>query len=176
FTGPKNAKKLYSTFTTKSEKLRPLKTTIGRQSYDVEYEILQQFGESLPGYKTTLPRMVVGTKDKKISGGQDNLVLRYLTPDGKWNIHSTYQDTQHMLTLFRGGPVVWLSKEDPEAQDINHNDWLEGYNQTGVVTAQAGTPPRMTKGKMFMDHAKTNNIQTTGTEITMLPSALHNPP
>ena len=42
------------------------------------------------------------------------LVLRYLTPHGKWNIHSMYQDNKHMLTLFRGGPTVWISNEDAE--------------------------------------------------------------
>ena len=31
--------------------------------------------------------MVFGARDKKIKGGQDALVLRYLTPHGKWNIH-----------------------------------------------------------------------------------------
>ena len=30
--------------------------------------------------------MVFGTRDKKVKGGQDALVLRYLTPHGKWNI------------------------------------------------------------------------------------------
>ena len=64
------------------------------------------------------------------------LVLRYLTPHGKWNIHSTYQDNERMLTLFRGGPVVWLSNEDAEEHDIKDNDWLEVYNRNGVVTAE----------------------------------------
>ena len=39
-------------------------------------------------------------------------MLRYLTPHGKWNIHSTYQDNLHMLTLFRGGPTVWINNDD----------------------------------------------------------------
>ena len=49
--------------------------------------------------------MVFGARDKKVKGGQDALVLRYLTPHGKWNIHSTYQDNERMLTLFRGGQL-----------------------------------------------------------------------
>lgn len=87
--------------------------------------------------------MVFGTRDKQVKGGQDALVLRYLTPHGKWNIHSTYQDNERMLTLFRGGPVVWLSNEDADEHGINDNDWLEVYNRNGVVTARAVTSHRM---------------------------------
>ncbi len=29
-----------------------------------------------------------------------------------WGIHSTYSDNLLMLTLNRGGPVVWLSEDD----------------------------------------------------------------
>ena len=31
-------------------------------------------------------------------------------PHSKWSIHSEFQDNLHMLTLFRGGPVVWISR------------------------------------------------------------------
>ena len=110
--------------------------------------------------------MVFGARDKKIKGGQDALVLRYLTPHGKWNIHSTYQDNERMLTLFRGGPVVWLSNEDAEQHGINDNDWLEVYNRNGVVTARAVTSHRMPKGTMFMYHAQDKHIETPGSEIT----------
>ncbi|WP_142351642.1 molybdopterin dinucleotide binding domain-containing protein, partial [Staphylococcus sp. HMSC070A02] len=176
FSGSNKGKKRYSPFTTNIERLVPFRTLTGRQSYYLDHEIFQQFGESLPVYKPTLPPMVFGTKDKKVIGGQDNLVLRYLTPHGKWNIHSTYQDNQHMLTLFRGGPVVWISKEDAEAHDINDNDWLEVYNRNGVVTARAVTSHRMPKGTMFMYHAQDKHIQTPGSEITGMRGGSHNAP
>ena len=38
--------------------------------------------------------------------------LRFLSPTSKWSIHSEFQDNLTMLTLFRGGPVVWLSVDD----------------------------------------------------------------
>ncbi len=108
-----------------------------------------QFGESLPIYKPTLPPMVFGPNDRKIISGKDALVLRYLTPHGKphgkWNIHSTYQDNQHMLTLFRGGPTVWISDVDAAGHDIQDNDWVEVYNRNGVVTARAVVSHRMPK-------------------------------
>lgn len=124
FPGSNKQGRRYSPFTTNIERLVPFRTLTGRQSYYVDHEVFQQFGESLPVYKPTLPPMVFGNRDKKIKGGTDALVLRYLTPHGKWNIHSMYQDNKHMLTLFRGGPTVWISNEDAEKHDIQDNDWL----------------------------------------------------
>ena len=49
--------------------------------------------ESLPIYKPTLPPMVFGTRDKKVKGGQDALVLRYLTP------HANGISTQHIKIM-----------------------------------------------------------------------------
>lgn len=118
FPGSNKQGRRYSPFTTNIERLVPFRTLTGRQSYYVDHEVFQQFGESLPVYKPTLPPMVFGNRDKKIKGGTDALVLRYLTPHGKWNIHSMYQDNKHMLTLFRGGPTVWISNEDAEKHDI----------------------------------------------------------
>jgi nitrate reductase alpha subunit len=40
------------------------------------------------------------------------IVLNFITPHQKWGIHSTYTDNLLMLTLSRGGPIVWLSEVD----------------------------------------------------------------
>ncbi|SGX38491.1 nitrate reductase subunit alpha [Staphylococcus argenteus] len=176
FPGSNKQGRRYSPFTTNIERLVPFRTLTGRQSYYVDHEVFQQFGESLPVYKPTLPPMVFGDRDKKIKGGTDALVLRYLTPHGKWNIHSMYQDNKHMLTLFRGGPTVWISNEDAEIHDIHDNDWLEVYNRNGVVTARAVISHRMPKGTMFMYHAQDKHIQTPGSEITDTRGGSHNAP
>ncbi|MGK3133260.1 nitrate reductase subunit alpha [Staphylococcus argenteus] len=176
FPGSNKQSRRYSPFTTNIERLVPFRTLTGRQSYYVDHEVFQQFGESLPVYKPTLPPMVFGNRDKKIKGGTDALVLRYLTPHGKWNIHSMYQDNKHMLTLFRGGPTVWISNEDAEQHDIHDNDWLEVYNRNGVVTARAVISHRMPKGTMFMYHAQDKHIQTPGSEITDTRGGSHNAP
>ncbi|HDF3427061.1 TPA: nitrate reductase subunit alpha [Staphylococcus aureus] len=176
FPGSNKQCRRYSPFTTNVERLVPFRTLTGRQSYYVDHEVFQQFGESLPVYKPTLPPMVFGDRDKKIKGGTDALVLRYLTPHGKWNIHSMYQDNKHMLTLFRGGPTVWISNEDAEKHDIQDNDWLEVYNRNGVVTARAVISHRMPKGTMFMYHAQDKHIQTPGSEITDTRGGSHNAP
>ena len=176
FPGSNKNGRRYSPFTTNIERLVPFRTLTGRQSYYIDHEVFQQFGESLPVYKPTLPPMVFGTRDKQVKGGQDALVLRYLTPHGKWNIHSTYQDNERMLTLFRGGPVVWLSNEDADEHGINDNDWLEVYNRNGVVTARAVTSHRMPRGTMFMYHAQDKHIETPGSEITDTRGGSHNAP
>ncbi|HBC4801379.1 TPA: nitrate reductase subunit alpha [Staphylococcus aureus] len=176
FPGSNKQGRRYSPFTTNVERLVPFRTLTGRQSYYVDHEVFQQFGESLAVYKPTLPPMVFGDRDKKIKGGTDALVLRYLTPHGKWNIHSMYQDNKHMLTLFRGGPTVWISNEDAEKHDIQDNDWLEVYNRNGVVTARAVISHRMPKGTMFMYHAQDKHIQTPGSEITDTRGGSHNAP
>ncbi|PCQ20927.1 nitrate reductase subunit alpha [Klebsiella pneumoniae] len=176
FPGSNKLGRRYSPFTTNIERLVPFRTLTGRQSYYIDHEVFLQFGENLPIYKPTLPPMVFGTKDKNIKGGVDTLVLRYLTPHGKWNIHSTYQDNLHMLTLFRGGPTVWIAKEDAMANDIQDNDWLEVYNRNGVVTARAVVSHRMPRGTMFMYHAQDKHIETPGSEITDTRGGSHNAP
>ncbi|MCI2789269.1 nitrate reductase subunit alpha [Staphylococcus warneri] len=176
FPGSNKNGRRYSPFTTNIERLVPFRTLTGRQSYYIDHEVFQQFGESLPIYKPTLPPMVFGTKDKQIKGGTDTLILRYLTPHGKWNIHSMYQDNKHMLTLFRGGPTVWISDEDAKEHNIQDNDWLEVYNRNGVVTTRAVISHRMPKGTMFMYHAQDKHIQTPGSEITDTRGGSHNAP
>lgn len=176
FSGSNKLGRRYSPFTTNIERLVPFRTLTGRQHFYIDHELFLQFGEALPVYKPTLPPMVFGPRDKQIIGGQDSLVLRYLTPHGKWNIHSTYQDNQHMLTLFRGGPTVWISDVDAAEHDIADNEWLEVYNRNGVVTARAVVSHRMPQGTMFMYHAQDKHIQVPGSEITNERGGSHNAP
>ena len=176
FSGSNKLGRRYSPFTTNIERLVPFRTLTGRQHFYVDHELFLGFGEALPVYKPTLPPFVFADRDDEVKGGQDALVLRYLTPHGKWNIHSTYQDNQHMLTLFRGGPTVWLSNLDAEEHGIDDNAWLEVYNRNGVVNARAVVSHRMPKGTMFMYHAQDKHIQMPGSEITEQRGGSHNAP
>ena len=45
--------------------------------------------------------------------GEKQIVLNFITPHQKWGIHSTYTDNLIMLTLSRGGPIVWISALSP---------------------------------------------------------------
>lgn len=176
FSGSNKLGRRYSPFTTNIERLVPFRTLTGRQHFYLDHEMFMEFGESLPIFKPTLPPMVFGSRDKEIKGGQDALVLRYLTPHGKWNIHTTYQDNQHMLTLFRGGPTVWISDQDAKEHDIEDNAWLEVYNRNGVVLARAVVSHRMPKGTMFMYHAQDKHVHMPGSELTDTRGGSHNAP
>lgn len=176
FSGSNKSGNRYSPFTTNIERLVPFRTLTGRQHFYLDHQIFLDFGESLPVFKPTLPPMVFGPRDKEVRGGLDTLVLRYLTPHGKWNIHTTYQDNQHMLTLFRGGPTVWISDVDAKAHQIDDNDWLEVYNRNGVVAARAVVSHRMPKGTMFMYHAQDKHIHVPASELTDARAGSHNAP
>jgi len=102
--------------------------------------------------------------------------LKYMTPHGKWNIHSMYYDNEQMLTLFRGGQTIWLSDKDADKINVRDNDWIEMYNRNGVVVARAVVSHRMPEGSTFMYHAQDRTIYTPMTEITHLSGGTHNSP
>ena len=104
----------YSPFTINVEREKPWHTLSGRQHFYLDHEWMLELGEALPNYR---PPLVRGdpTHLDRAGGDRPELALRYLTPHSKWSIHSEYQDNLHMLTLFRGGAVLWLSREDAEA-------------------------------------------------------------
>ncbi|CAH2715811.1 Respiratory nitrate reductase 1 alpha chain [Neobacillus rhizosphaerae] len=176
FTGSNKGNKRYSPFTTNIERFVPFRTLTGRQHFYLDHEIISEYGENFPIYKPTLPEMVFSSRDKKPKEQENEITLRYLTPHGKWNIHSTYQDNLTMLTLFRGGPHVWMSEKDAEQAGIQDNDWVEVYNRNGVVAARAVTSHKMPKGTLYMYHAQDKHINTPGTTITGERAGTHNSP
>ena len=90
----------------------PWRTLTGRQQFYVDHEWMLEFGEGLPVYRP--PIDVLRHVGEQFSGdaGRAEVHIRWLTPHSKWSIHSEFQDNLTMLTLFRGGPVTWLSVED----------------------------------------------------------------
>jgi nitrate reductase alpha subunit len=65
--------------------------------------------------------------------GNKEIVLNFITPHQKWGIHSVYTDNLLMLTLSRGGPIVWLSEIDATDLGIEDNDWVEAFNTNGAL-------------------------------------------
>ncbi|KRM33080.1 nitrate reductase, alpha chain [Agrilactobacillus composti DSM 18527 = JCM 14202] len=175
FSSAKHDGERYAPFTVNTEFLVPFRTLTGRQQFYLDHEIFQEYGEQLTTYKPTLPPQVMGPKDVVVSDAKE-ITLRYMTPHGKWNIHTTYQDNLEMLTLFRGGPNVWLAPEDATDLGIKDNDWLEIYNRNGVVTARAVVSHRMPKGSMYMYHAQDMDIQEPLSTITGNRGGSHNAP
>jgi nitrate reductase alpha subunit len=79
-----------------------------------------------------------------------------------------------MLTLNRGGPVVWISEVDAAKAEIVDNDWVEAYNVNGALTARAVVSQRMKEGTIFMYHAQEKIINTPGAETTGNRGGIHN--
>ncbi|KRK97763.1 nitrate reductase, alpha chain [Secundilactobacillus odoratitofui DSM 19909 = JCM 15043] len=178
FTSSKHDGDRYSPFTVNIERLVPFRTLTGRQQFFLDHEIFQEYGESLASYKPTLPPQVMAPTDTEVAPAEDGqeLTLRYMTPHGKWNIHTMYYDNLEMLTLFRGGPNVWLSPVDADKIGIKDNDWLEIYNRNGVVTCRAVVSHRMPAGSMYMYHAQDMQIQEPLSTITGNRGGSHNAP
>jgi len=105
---------------------------------------------------------------------EKHLVLNFITPHQKWGIHSTYSDNLLMLTLNRGGPVVWLSEVDAAKAGIVDNDWVEVFNSNGVIAARAVVSQRMKDGTLFMYHAQEKIVNTPGSQITGQRGGIHN--
>jgi len=106
--------------------------------------------------------------------GNPQLVLNFLTPHQKWGIHSTYTDNLLMLTLSRGGPILWMSEIDAAKAGIADNDWIEAYNVNGALVARAVVSQRVPQGMTMMYHAQEKIVNTPGSEITGTRGGIHN--
>ena len=72
-----------------------------------------------------MPPMVNKSVESLLEKSNKNdkiLVAALPTPHNKWTIHSMWCDNLVMLTLGRGGPVVWINEKDAQENDINDND------------------------------------------------------
>jgi nitrate reductase alpha subunit len=155
----------YAPFTINVERDKPWHTLSGRMQFYLDHSWMLELGEGLPVYRPPLHhRATFG--DQGVGDGRPELVLNYITPHSRWSIHSEYQDNLHMLTLFRGGGMLWVSPEDAAALQINDNDWIEVVNRNGVIAARAAVAHRIPQGTCMMYHAKDRhlNIPLTETE------------
>lgn len=174
FSGSEKGGRRYSPFTTNVERLIPWRTVTGRQSYYIDHEMMHEFGEAMATFKPILQHKPFANNRPKSEGKE--IVLNYLTPHNKWSIHSMYFDSQPMLTLFRGGPTVWMNKDDAEETGIKDNDWIECFNRNGVVVARAVVSHRIPRGMAFMHHAQDRHINVPGTKLTNNRGGTHNSP
>ncbi|MFI3120947.1 MAG: molybdopterin dinucleotide binding domain-containing protein, partial [Methylococcaceae bacterium] len=106
--------------------------------------------------------------------GNDELVLNFITPHQKWGIHSTYTDNLLMLTLSRGGPIVWMGEVDAAKVGIKDNDWIEAYNVNGALVARAVVSQRVPEGMCMMYHAQEKTVNVPGSETTGRRGGIHN--
>lgn len=149
----------YSAYTYNVEKNVPWRTLTGRQSFYLDHDAYIAFGEHLPVYKPSpTPEMYGDLRKTSLDGKVKEKRLNYLTPHGKWHIHSTYGDTLRMLTLSRGGEPFWMSEADAKDLDIKDNDWVEVHNDHGVVCTRACVSARIPKGVCIIYHSPERTI------------------
>ncbi len=164
----------YNAGYTNVHELIPWRTITGRQQFYQDHEWMRDFGEQLCSYKPPINLKTVEPVLNKKSNGNKEIVLNWITPHQKWGIHSTYSDNLLMLTLSRGGPIVWLSEIDAKAADIEDNDWIEIFNVNGSISARAVVSQRVPEGMSMMYHAQERIVNIPGSEMTGSRGGIHN--
>ncbi|NND43647.1 MAG: nitrate reductase subunit alpha, partial [Silicimonas sp.] len=171
WSGLESDKVCYNAGYTNVHELIPWRTLTGRQQTYQDHLWMRAFGEGFMSYR---PPVDLKTITKEVQDEGDSLILNFITPHQKWGIHSTYSDNLLMLTLNRGGPVIWISENDAKKAGIVDNDWVELYNVNGALTARAVVSQRMKDGTTFMYHAQEKIVNTPGSEKTGKRGGIHN--
>ncbi len=147
----------YSPFTYNVEAGVPWRTLTGRQHFYLDHPLYLEFGEHVPTYKPKpLPTEYADLRFTGDPGGAK--MLNFLTPHGKWHIHSTYGDNERMTVLSRGCEPLWLSVQDAEEIGVVDNDWVEVFNDNGVVVTRAAVSARIPAGITIQYHSPERTI------------------
>ncbi len=152
----------------------PWRTLTGRQQLYQDHQWMIDFGEGLVSYRPPINTNTVHSMMEKHGNDTPAIVLNWITPHQKWGIHSTYSDNLHMLTLSRGGPIVWMSEPDAKKVGIKDNDWVEVFNSNGAIMARVVVSQRVNDGMMMMYHAQEKIVNTPGSNITNARGGIHN--
>ncbi|HEX2829188.1 MAG TPA: nitrate reductase subunit alpha [Burkholderiales bacterium] len=164
----------YNAGYTNVHELIPWRTLTGRQQFYVDHPWMRAFGEGLSTYRPPVDLKTTSGMHGIRPNGNPEILLNFITPHQKWGIHSTYTDNLLMLTLSRGGPIIWLSEHDAKSAGIVDNDWVELFNVNGALTARAVVSQRVNPGMVLMYHAQEKIVNTPGSEITGARGGIHN--
>ncbi len=174
WSGSESGGRRYSPFTINVERLKPWHTLTGRQHFYLDHDWMAELGEQLPVFRPPLNMSALFGEPELGETGELGLTVRYLTPHNKWSIHSEYQDNLFMLSLSRGGPVIWMSGIDAAKIGVRDNDWIEAVNRNGVVVARAIVTHRMPEGTVYMHHAQDKLIDVPRAETSGRRGGIHN--
>jgi nitrate reductase alpha subunit len=166
WSGSETGGRRYSPFVVNVERKKPWHTLTGRMQFFLDHDWIAEYAEWLPSYRPPLDYARHFGGQGLGEEGRPEITVRYLTPHSKWSIHSEYQDNLHMLRLFRGGPVIWMSPADAAKIGVADNDWIEAFNRNGVVVCRAAVTHRMPDGTVFMYHAKDRHLMTPRSEVS----------
>ncbi|WP_338844897.1 nitrate reductase subunit alpha [Massilia sp. W12] len=174
WSGLESEKVSYNAGYTNVHELIPWRTLTGRQQFYLDHPWMLAFGEGFCAYRPPVDLKTVDEMINRKPNGNKEILLNFITPHQKWGIHSTYSDNLHMLTLNRGGPVIWLSEDDARQAGIEDNDWVELFNSNGAIAARAVVSQRVKNGMVMMYHAQEKIVNTPGSEITGARGGIHN--
>ncbi|GGG77569.1 nitrate reductase subunit alpha [Corynebacterium pelargi] len=179
WTGIKKDGRRYTAFSINREYLKPFHTLSGRMHYYLDHDWFIDYGEALPMYRPPLDHLHVHGETApgellQNNAGDPEVTVRYLTTHNKWSIHSQYYDNLHVLSISRGGQVIWMSQKDADKLGVRDNDWVEAYNRNGVVSARAIVSYRIPEGTVFMNHAQERTTGTPLNESTGRRGGTHN--
>jgi len=164
----------YNAGYTNVHELIPWRTLTGRQQLYQDHLWMRAFGEGFCVYRPPIDTKTVKPVIDRKPNGNKTVVLNFITPHQKWGIHSTYTDNLLMLTLSRGGPIVWISEVDAEKAGIVDNDWIEAFNTNGALVARAVVSQRVKEGMCMMYHAQEKIVNVPGSEQTGQRGGIHN--
>jgi nitrate reductase / nitrite oxidoreductase, alpha subunit len=159
WTGIVNDGRPYASYVLNVERRVPWRTLTGRAHLYLDHPGFLAAGEGLPTWK---PRLEAELVQDLLSTRSDRPALRlnFVTPHGKWSIHSTYGDTVRMLTLSRGLHPLWLSPADASKLGIEDGAWVEVLNDHGAVVTKAVVSARVPPGLALQYHAPERTIAT----------------
>ncbi|HMN36729.1 MAG TPA: nitrate reductase subunit alpha [Hyphomicrobium sp.] len=174
WSGLESEKVCYNAGYTNVHELIPWRTLTGRQQLYQDHLWMRAFGEGFCVYRPPIDLRAIKSVKGIKPNGEKEIVLNFITPHQKWGIHSTYTDNLLMLTLSRGGPIVWISENDARKVGIADNDWIEAYNANGALVARAVVSQRVKDGMVLMYHAQEKIVNVPGSEMTGQRGGIHN--
>jgi nitrate reductase alpha subunit len=174
WSGLESEKVCYNAGYTNVHELIPWRTLTGRQQLYQDHLWMRAFGEGFCVYRPPIDTKTVSPVLDRKPNGNAPIVLNFITPHQKWGIHSTYTDNLLMLTLSRGGPIVWISEVDARRGGIVDNDWIEAFNANGALVARAVVSQRVKEGMCMMYHAQEKIVNVPGSEQTGQRGGIHN--
>ena len=174
WSGLESEKVCYNAGYTNVHEFIPWRTLTGRQQLYQDHLWMRAFGEGFCVYRPPIDLRAIKPVQGIRPNGEKEVVLNFITPHQKWGIHSTYTDNLLMLTLSRGGPIVWISENDARSAGIVDNDWIEAYNANGALVARAVVSQRVKDGMVMMYHAQEKIVNVPGSEMTGQRGGIHN--
>jgi nitrate reductase alpha subunit len=174
WSGSETGGRRYAPFTVNVERNKPWHTLTGRMHFLLDHDWMHEMGETLPIFRVPLDMSRLFAEPRIGDTDGASVTVRYLTPHSKWSIHSEYQDNLFMLSLSRGGPVVWMSPADADAIGVRDNDWVEAENRNGMMVLRAIVSHRMPSGTVFVYHAQERVVNVPKSERTGRRGGIHN--